>query len=140
VYDPEGQFSTEERRIADHLVAMERAGVHHRAADHTRSGVTNPNALVAHLSPEAGRPTELRILRQPSASAVRDILLKAGDQLTHHGGGDVVIDGRDVKLTGDTALEGHALALRQAGRQRQALPQQVRLILADGQILTLKER
>jgi hypothetical protein len=140
VYDPRGQFSTEERRIADHVVAVEKAGVYHRAADHSRNAVSNPNALVRHQSSDPGRPTELRTLRQPGANAVRDRILKIGEQLTHYGGGDVVIDGRDVKLTENAAREGHTLALRQARHQGQELPRQVRLILADGRILTLKER
>jgi hypothetical protein len=71
--------------------------------------------------------------------AVRDRILKIGEQLSHHGDVDLVIDGREVRLRESVAREGHALALRQARHEHQSLPQ-VRLIVAGGRILTFKER
>jgi hypothetical protein len=140
VYDPRGEFSAAERRIADHLAAVEKAQVHHRPGHHSRQGVTNPNALVRYDSSEPGRLTELRTLGAAHPHTVRDRIAKAGEQLAGHGDVVLVIDGREVKLSEKAAREGHTLALRQARHQRQALPRQVRLILANGRILTFKER
>lgn len=130
----------DERRIADHLVAAEKVQVHYRAGHHSRPGVTNPNALVRYDSADPGRLTELRTLRVAHARAVRDRILKSGEQLSHHGDVELVIDGREVKLREGMAREGHTLAVRQARQNRQSLPQRVRLVLAGGRILTFQDK
>lgn len=91
-------------------------------------------------SADSGRLTELRTLRVAHARAVRDRILKSGEQLSHHGDVEIVIDGREVKLRESMAREGHTLAVRQARQERQALPRKVRLILAGGRILTFQEK
>lgn len=130
----------DERRIADHLVAAEKAQVHYRAGHHSKPGVTNPNALVRYDSADPGRLTELRTLRVAHPRAVRDRILKTGEQVSHHGDVELVIDGRDVKLRESVAREGHTLASRQARREHRSLPLRVRLILAGGRILTFQDR
>lgn len=84
--------------------------------------------------------TELRTLRVAHARAVRDRILKTGEQISHHGDVELVIDGREAKLRESVAREGHTLAVRQARQKRQSLPPRVRLILAGGRILTFQEK
>ena len=95
--------------------------------------------MIRYDAGDPGQLTEFKTLNEGRAVTIKHRILKAGKQLAQHGGGDAAIDGRQVGLSEDTAREGYELAVRQARHHGQALPRQVRIILADGRILTLRE-
>lgn len=137
-HDPEGRFDAKERRIADRLAA-DGACVHPRRRDDTTYRLTNPDAMVRTGPADPGTITEFKTPKAANSTAVRRNILEAGRQVTPHGGGQAVIDGRPVGLTEADARRGYARAVGQARATGQPLPHTVRFLLADDAIITLPE-
>lgn len=137
-HDPEGRFDAKERRIADRLAA-DGGCVHPRRRDDTAYRVTNPDAMVRTGPADPGTITEFKTLTEANSTAVRRNILEAGRQVTPHGGGQVVIDGRSVELTEADARRGYARAVGQARATGQSLPNTVRFLLADSAVISLPE-
>lgn len=103
-------------------------------------GRTNPDSIVRYDAEDPGHLTEFKTLYEASTTAVKNDIIKAGKQLAQYGGGDVVIDGRNVALTEEAARHGHARAVGQARRHGQALPQRVLVLVGNTRIIVLDER
>ncbi len=136
VDDPEGLFAGKERSIAD-LLAEEGRMVHPRRRVEDVTGLTSPDAMVRSGPDDPGVVTEFKTPESASSSSVRSNILAAGKQLGPHGGGEVVIDGRVAGLTEEVARHGWARAAGQARAHGSALPDRVRVILADGTMIEL---
>ena len=136
--DPHGRFSEKETRVAERL-AEDGAAVHPRERDDTTDGHKNPDAMVRTSADDPGRITEFKTLESASSSSVRRNILEAGQQVGYHGGGDAVIDGRDVDLTEDAARRGYNRAAGQAREHGQPMPERVSFILGDGSIKVFPE-
>lgn len=92
----------------------------------------NPDLIVRRGPADHGVVTELKNLEAPTTTAVKRSITDAGGQLAPGGGGDVVIDGRAVGLTRDTAEAGWRRTVGQARKHGQPLPRSVTIVLADG--------
>lgn len=136
VNDPEGLFAGKERAIAD-LLAEQGMMVHPRRRVADVTGLTSPDAMVRSGPDDPGVVTEFKTPESASSSSMRSNILAAGKQLGQHGGGEVVIDGRVAGMTEDVARHGWARAAGQAAVHGSALPDRVRVILADGTMLDL---
>jgi len=137
-HDPGDLFNRQERRIADRLVT-EGASVHPRRRDDTVERKKNPDAMVRTGPDDAGTVTEFKHLDEPGTATLRRAIVNAGRQVAPYGGGDAVIDARDVELTAVDARRGYARAVGQAKAHGQTMPNRVVIMLADGLILTLPE-
>lgn len=133
------EFDQKERAIANYFVDL---GVNVEAIKPVDSidYFKNPDALFRWSPDDSGRLTELKTLNSGSNEAVRKNILRAGEQLDDHGGGDVVIDGRKVGLTEAEARRGYARAAGQAPLHQQYIPEKVYIILGDGTLLVLPDR
>ncbi|MBX6748462.1 MAG: hypothetical protein IRY85_02130 [Micromonosporaceae bacterium] len=100
----------------------------------------NPDSVFRWSPDDPGRLTELKALASPNSSAVRHNITEAGSQLGPHGGGDVVIDGRNVGLTEAEARRGYARTVGQTAQHQTYMPDTVYIILGDGTLLTLPDR
>lgn len=136
VNDPRGMFEPKERSVADRL-ADEGEMVHPRERIDDVADLKNPDAMVRTGPSDPGTVTEFKTLGSDNSAAVKENILRAGDQLAQHGGGDVVIDGRGVALTEENARRGFARAVGQARTHGSDLPDRVRMILGDGTIILL---
>jgi len=136
VDDAAGLFMDKERAIADVLAAEGRM-VHPRRRADDVSGLSNPDAMVRTGPDDPGVVTEFKTPESASSGSVRANILAAGGQVGKHGGGDVVIDGRPSGLTEEIARQGYARAAGQARQHGSAMPEHVRVILADGTMLEL---
>ncbi|MGH3734950.1 MAG: hypothetical protein ACRDT6_04925 [Micromonosporaceae bacterium] len=132
-------FRQKERAIAEHLVTEHGAMVHRRPEDHTTYRKTNPDALVRYDGADPGRLTEFKTLTEATTSAVKRDIIDAAKQLSQHGGGDAVIDGRQVHLGEDVVRQGYARAAGQAQAHGQAMPRRARVILSGGRTIDLGE-
>ncbi|MQA24852.1 MAG: hypothetical protein GEU94_05140 [Micromonosporaceae bacterium] len=134
-----GKFREKERAIGVYLVAGYAALVHRRPEDHTREGWKMPDAIVRYGPDDPGRITEFKTLTKTTTTAVKNDIIRAGGQLAPYGGGDVVIDGRNVGLTEDVARRGYVRAAGQARQHGQPMPQRARIILGDSRTIDLGE-
>lgn len=137
-HDPGGRFEEKERRIADRL-AEDGASVHPRERDDSVTNRKNPDAMVRRSPEDPGTVTEFKTLSSGNSGAVRRNIIEAGAQVHPHGGGDVVIDGRDVRLTDEDARRGYARAVGQAREQNLPMPQRVMFVMGDGSIKVFPE-
>ena len=81
---------------------------------------------------EFKRPTRL------SYNAIRKNIRKAAFQLDSEGGGEVVIDGRDIGLTEAVARKYYSDAVTEASRKSEPQPHAVHFILGNGSMLTIQ--
>jgi hypothetical protein len=139
VADPDGHFSTQERSIADYF---EQQGAHVTPVERIDDvdGLKNPDSVIRRSPDDPGTITEMKTLESGDSTAVRREILNAGEQVGPHGGGDAIIDGRNVGLTEEEARRGFARAMGQAAQHGQEMPRQVHIILGNGQLLTLPDR
>jgi hypothetical protein len=63
---------------------------------------------------------------------VKNEIMTAAEQLEQYGGGDLVLDGRAIGLDQALAEKGLKRALGQARAHDSALPDHIRIVLADG--------
>jgi hypothetical protein len=123
-------FQPHERPTAD-LLASEGKSVHARPEVNV-DGVTNPDAIVRASHADPGIYTEFKQPTTLSTSAVKNEIMTAAGQLEQYGGGDLVLDGRAIGLDKTVAEQGLKRALGQARAHGSALPDQIRIVLADG--------
>ncbi|MEV6490821.1 hypothetical protein AB0M20_19715 [Actinoplanes sp. NPDC051633] len=138
VHDPDRLFNVTEHRIADRL-AEDGASVHPRERDDTVPGKKNPDAMVRNSPDDVGTITEFKTLKSADSSAVRRNILDAAEQVDQYGGGNVVIDGRGVNLTDESAGRGYARAVGQAKQMDLPMPERVEIIMGDGSIKVFPE-
>jgi hypothetical protein len=138
VHDPDEQFRSKERAIAE-LLAADGASVHARAPDHTRRKVKDPDVIVRRSSQDPGTITEFKTLDRNSSTAVKRCVTTAAKQVNDHGGGDVIIDGRDVDLDEDTAREGYRRSLGEARAHKKVLPHRIFVIMPGDRLLLLNQ-
>ncbi|NGO47289.1 hypothetical protein [Streptomyces ureilyticus] len=142
VEDPRGLFDGEdrddgERKMADRL-ASEGWHIAPREADHTYYKLKNPDAMVRRDSADEGTVTDFKCLRRNSPNAVKRNVIEGGEQVDYYGGGDVVIDGRDVGLDAATARRGYVKAVGQARQHGQSMPDNSYFILGDNTMLKIE--
>lgn len=139
VVDPDELFSPKERAIGDYFADR---GVHVEPVKpvHDENKLTNPDSVFRWSPEDRGTLTEMKTLESADSTAVRRDILDAGQQLDQHGGGAVVIDGRNVGLTEADARRGYARAVGQAAQQQKPLPHTVYVILGDGTLLEFPDR
>ncbi|MDQ1530086.1 MAG: hypothetical protein QOE37_191 [Microbacteriaceae bacterium] len=113
------------------LLASEGKSVHARAPVNV-TGVKNPDALVRTSRDDPGIYTEFKSPTTPTDSAVKKEIMKAAKQLQGHGGGDLVLDGRTVGLSRAVAESALKRTIGQARAHGSALPDRIRIVLADG--------
>ncbi|GGK86992.1 WXG100-like domain-containing protein [Mangrovihabitans endophyticus] len=136
VHDPRGLFQAKERAVADRL-ADEHEMVHPRERIDNVQNLKNPDAMVRTSPSDLGTVTEFKTIESGSSGAVRTNILAAGRQTESTGGGNVVIDGREVGLLEAEARRGYARALGQARAHSMSFPGKVRFILGDGTMMEL---
>jgi hypothetical protein len=129
VHDGQGSFLPKERRIANRL-AEEGWRIDARPEDHG-SGNPNPDTMVRKDGDGEGVIVEFKTQDSGSSNAVKRNMLKASRQLSTTG--EVVIDGRPVGLTEETALRSFRRACGQPGSTVVAV---VHVILGDGRLVT----
>ncbi|MEV6634046.1 WXG100 family type VII secretion target [Actinoplanes sp. NPDC051470] len=135
VRDPDGRFKPKEAAVAERLAA-EGEMVHARVRSQVE-GDKSPDAMVRTGPGDGGTVTEFKTMESASSGAVSHRITDAGKQVAFAGGGDVVIDGRAVGLTEETARLGHARALGRQSAHGIAMPDRVRVILGDGTMIEL---
>ncbi|MFJ5869511.1 hypothetical protein ACIQEY_34560, partial [Streptomyces parvus] len=143
VEDPRGLFGADdrdktEREIAKRL-AQEGWHVAPREADHA-SGESNPDAMVRRFPEDEGTVTEFKHLDRGTPTAVKRNILDAGEQVGTHGGGDVVIDGREIGLNEEDAERGYRRAVGQAAAHDQAMPANTYFIFDNNKMKKIEYR
>lgn len=88
--------------------------------------VKNPDALVRHGRDDPGTYTELKAPTAATSMAVQRSISDGEKQLRPWSGGDVLVDGRGVGLTRETAEAGLERAIGSAVSRRQATAEQCR--------------
>jgi hypothetical protein len=129
VHDGQGSLLPKELRIANRL-AEEGWRIDARPEDHG-SGTSNPDTMVRKGGDGEGVIVEFKTQDSGSSNAVKRNMLKASSQLST--AGEVVIDGRPVGLTEETALRSFRRACGQPGSTVAAV---VHVILGDGRLVT----
>ncbi|MEU4291161.1 hypothetical protein AB0E63_23295 [Kribbella sp. NPDC026596] len=137
VFDPRGSFEPKERLIADRLVA-EGWRLDARPPDHTVDGHKNPDAMLRRSGSDEGSIIEFKTLTSGASNTVKRSMLKASGQALKAAreltmGREVVVDGRPVGLTEETALRSFRRACGQPGSTVAAV---VHVILGDGRLVT----
>jgi hypothetical protein len=132
VADPSGEFSDQERAIADRL-AQEGWRVDAREPDHTTPNKFNPDAMVRKGPDDPGSITEFKTLKESSNNALKSDINHASRQAGADG--DVVIDGRGVGTTLSEAERAYRRALGQPGG---TVAKRVHVILGDGRMITFE--
>ncbi|GLY97370.1 hypothetical protein [Actinoplanes sp. NBRC 103695] len=135
VHDPERRFKPKETAVAERLAA-EGEMVHPRLRSLTE-GEKSPDAMVRTGPGDMGTVTEFKTLESSSSGAVSQRITDAGKQVAYVGGGDMVIDGRGVGLTEETARTGYERARGKQVAHGSALPDRIRVILGDGSMIEL---
>ncbi len=135
VHDPDGMFEPKERTIAALIIAPGGVAVHPRRRDDTVAYRRNPDSMVRVGPSDPGTITEFKTLDRGTNAAVKRDILGAGRQVDAYGGGDAVIDGRNVALTADEAVRGY----RRAAGTGRSMPTRVSVVLGDGSILKFPE-
>jgi hypothetical protein len=133
IADPSGEFSDQERAIADRL-AQEGWRVDAREPDHTAEGIKNPDAMVRKSPDDPGSVTEFKTLNKPSNNALKRDINDASRQAGADG--EVVIDGRPAGTTVGEAERAYRRALGQPGK---IVANRVHIILGDGNIITFEK-
>lgn len=123
-------FESHELPTAE-LLASEGKSVYARAPVNV-TGVKNPDALVRTSPDDPGTYTEFKSPTTPTDSAVKKEITKAAKQLQEYGGGDLVLDGRTVGLSRAVAETALKRTIGQARAHGSALPERIRIVLADG--------
>jgi hypothetical protein len=137
VSDP-GRFEPKETRIADRL-AEDGAMVHSREPSKV-DNERNPDSMVRWSPADEGTITEFKTLESGSVGAVQRNIHEGAKQPNYHGGGDVVIDGRDVNLSADTARDGFDKAQSMHDIHGRQMPEHAHFILGDGTMLTMQKK
>jgi hypothetical protein len=136
VFDPHGRFLEKEKRIGRRLEA-EGWRVDARPTDHS-SGQKNPDALVRKHRDDEGAIVEFKTQDVGESNAVKRNMLRASGQALKAARElgarrEVVIDGRKVGLSEETALRSFRRAV---GQPRSTLVPVVHVILGDGRLVT----
>ncbi|MEU4157712.1 polymorphic toxin-type HINT domain-containing protein [Actinoplanes sp. NPDC026670] len=135
VVDPHNRLEDKERAIAERLEREGEAVFPRKRVDDVQ-GHKNPDVMVRRGPNDPGVIIEFKTLNSGSTSAVKRNILSAGKQV-EGAKGEMVIDGRNVGLTAETAREGFKRAAGQARAHGQAIPSKIRVILADDTIIEL---
>jgi hypothetical protein len=135
VYDTRGLFDEKEHSIAARL-ADEGKMVHPNERVDDVYRLKNPDSMIRTGPTDPGTVTEFKTLESGLSGAVKQCIMRAGNQVKHTGG-DVVIDGRGVGLADAEARRGYARAVGQARAHGTVLPDTVRMILGDGTMIDL---
>lgn len=130
VHDPHRSFMAKELSIAERLVG-EGWRIDARLIDNGSDG-PNPDAMARKDRSDRGSVIEFKTLETARVETVKRNILKAGKQV-RSGDGEVVIDGRNVKLGEVDAREAYRAAARQPGA---TVARIVHLILGDGRMIT----
>lgn len=102
--------------------------------------VKSPDALVRWTPRDSGTYTEFKAPQAMSFRSVMRSLREAEAQLSPWGGGEVVVDGRSIGLTGDVASGGLERALKAAAKPGgDPIPDRIRIILGNGSELRYVE-
>jgi hypothetical protein len=141
VHDPRREFVGKERQIAERL---ERQGwrIDARPADHA-SGDKNPDAMVRKSGVDEGAIIEFKTQNSGSSNAVKRSMLAASGQAMKAADGltarrEVVVDGRPVGLSEETAYRSFRRACGQPGS---TVADVVHVILGDERLVTfMKEQ
>ncbi|RZT07394.1 hypothetical protein EV649_8100 [Kribbella sp. VKM Ac-2569] len=136
VHDPQRRFLAKERKIAERLEG-EGWRVDARPEDHG-SGQKNPDAVLRRSGSDEGAIVEFKTQDVDTSSAVKRNILTASGQAIEAAAAlrarhEVVIDGRPVGLSEDTALRSFRRALGQPGA---TVAPVVHVILGDGRMVT----
>jgi hypothetical protein len=124
--------------VADRL-AQDGASVHPRERDDTVDDKKNPDSMVRTSPEDPGTVTEFKALESASSNGVRQNILAAAKQVDQYGGGDAILDGREVKLTDEDARRGYSRAVGQARQVNLPMPDRVMIIMGDGSIKVFPE-
>ncbi|NEA30155.1 hypothetical protein [Streptomyces sp. SID13031] len=130
VHDPHRGFSAKELRIAERLVG-EGWRIDARLVDNG-SDDPNPDGMTRKDRSDRGSVIEFKTLETARVETVKRNILKAGRQVRSVDG-EVVVDGRNVKLGEADAREAYRAAARQPGA---TVARVVHLILGDGRMIT----
>ena len=137
VCDPRGLFDEKEHAIAVRL-ADEGRMIHPNERVDDVYRLKNPDSMVRSGRTDPGTVTEFKTLESGLSGAVKQSIMRAGNQVRHTGG-DVVIDGRGVGLLEAEARRGFARAVGQARAHNTVLPDTVMIILGNDVILRLPD-
>jgi uncharacterized protein YukE len=135
-HDPEGSFLPHERDLADKLA--DRQGWRSDARKEDQSpeaqaeGKLNPDAMVRKGPDDPGTVTEFKQLDTNSLKSLKRNINKGSGQAGLDG--EVIIDGENVGLSEEDALEGHRLAVLQPGGKVSSV---VHFILGDGSMISV---
>ncbi|MEV7629157.1 WXG100 family type VII secretion target [Actinoplanes sp. NPDC089786] len=135
VHDPARRFEPKETAIAERL-AVEGEMVHPRERIEV-DGLKNPDAMVRTGPRDPGTVTEFKTLQAATSGAVSRNITLAGEQVAPGGGGNVVLDGREVGLSDEVARHGYHRALGKHTSNGTALPDRIRFILGDGTMIEM---
>ncbi|MFF0341851.1 hypothetical protein [Kribbella sp. NPDC004875] len=130
VFDPDDVFQPKERAIADRL-AEEGWRVDARPADHTRDQVPNPDSMVRKSKEADGIVIEFKTPISGTSNAIKRSIHDASRQAGERN--EVLIDGRAVGLSEDTALRAFRRACGQPGGR---VADAVHVILGDRRLIT----
>ncbi|MGH3646765.1 MAG: hypothetical protein ACRDTM_06280 [Micromonosporaceae bacterium] len=123
-----------ERDTADHIAGERGGNVHARRVI---PGRKNPDAMVRWDPSDPGTVTEFKRPTRLSYSAVRRSVFDSGVQVRDWGGGDAVIDGRDLGLRESDARRLIGDAVAEGKRKGKLLPNQIHVILGGGSMITI---
>ncbi|MGY4770682.1 hypothetical protein ACXC9Q_27535 [Kribbella sp. CWNU-51] len=130
VFDPHNSFNPKERLIADRL-AEEGWRVDARPPDHTRDKVKNPDVMVRKGRHDSGVIIEFKTPQSGSSNAIKRNIHEASEQAGELG--EILIDGRPVRLSEDVAWRSFRRACGQPGS---TVARVVHVILGDGRLVT----
>jgi hypothetical protein len=130
VHDPDGKFTEKERATADRL-EEEGWRVDARPDDHGKQHMKNPESMVRKNPADEGLITEFKRPESNAVDAIKRNMKKASKQVPHEDG-EVVIDGRKVGLTQETADAAYADLVK----YKDTRAAKIYVILADGRMVT----
>ncbi|MFI5706267.1 hypothetical protein [Kribbella sp. NPDC051620] len=130
IYDPQRKFRATEQDTAERL-AIEGWRIDGRLEDHTQKYRKNPDAMVRKHRGDPGIVVEFKTPVSRSANALKRNINDASEQVA--AGGEVVIDGRNVRVTQEDALRAFRRACGQPGK---TVADVVHVILGDGRLVT----
>lgn len=136
VHDPYDRFQDKERDLADRL-EQEGERVDARFRDESVEGRKMPDAMVRNGPDDPGTVTEFKTPDRLSVKSITRSILEGAKQVGEHGGGNVVIDGRQVGLTEEIARQGYEKAMLNHRLHGSVLPDTTRVILGDDRIIDL---
>ncbi len=137
---PGAVFLPKERAIAEWLLSQDPgAALHTRVADHETFKWTNPDCIIRRSPDSEGVLAEFKTLDAPTSHSVQRRLKKAASQLSRHGGGEAVVDGRQAGLTEAVARRGCARFLGAIRNIDGYVPARITIILANGSSYELED-